>query len=447
MGWQMAGYGPAGMVRTPWGDASELRARRLPAGRGTPREEAARNQRERLFAALVATVAEKGYEATRVADLVELSGVSRSAFYAHFSDKQACFLAAVDALLGSTIEVVAGGAGADLPEGEARGRWAFEAFVELIVQQPAAARMCFVELFAAGPEAVEAVSRAMDAFEAFVGGELEKIPGHGGMPPQIVRGAIGGMRKVIHARLYRGAEAELSELAGPLFDWAVSYLPPPAPLRAPRLRPVPEAALSGHGPAERVLNALTATVVGKGYPETTVADVVERAATSQRTFYEHFANKEEATLAALDAGAARMVAAVLPAYRRAPDWPSAVRGGLEAMLAFGAAEPEYTQLGVVEIYAVGRRALEQRDVVLQGLEALLAPGYEQSPETPEVAAEAIGGAIYALIYDQVRAGGPQSLPQLAPLATYMALAPFLGAEEACAVANGEGRRRTPETTP
>src|ERR1044072_3298120 len=81
------------MLRTAWGDSTELGARMMRPGRGTPREEAERNQRERLFAAMVATVAEKGYEATTVADLVELSGVSRSAFYRHFDDKQGCFLA------------------------------------------------------------------------------------------------------------------------------------------------------------------------------------------------------------------------------------------------------------------------------------------------------------------------------------------------------------------
>jgi AcrR family transcriptional regulator len=48
-------------------------------GRGMPREEAERNHRERLFAAMVASVVEKGYDATRVADLVELSGISRTA--------------------------------------------------------------------------------------------------------------------------------------------------------------------------------------------------------------------------------------------------------------------------------------------------------------------------------------------------------------------------------
>ncbi len=110
-----------------------------------------------------------------------------------------------------------------------------------------------------------------------------------------------------------------------------------------------------------MLRALAAAVAEKGYPETTVADVVERAATSQRTFYEHFANKEEAMIAALDSGSAQMLATILPAFRRAPDWQDAVRIAYEAMFAFAAAEPEYTRLGAVEMYAAGKRALEQRD--------------------------------------------------------------------------------------
>ena len=42
---------------------------------------------------------------------------------------------------------------------------------------------------------------------------------------------------------------------------------------------------------------------------------------------------------------------------------------------------------------------------MEGLEALLVPGYELAPDTPPIAAEAIGGAIYALIHDQVKTQG------------------------------------------
>ena len=101
-----------------------------------------------------------------------------------------------------------------------------------------------------------------------------------------------------------------------------------------------------------------------------------------------------------------MLAAVLPAFRRARSWQESVRAAYEAMFAFGIEEPEYTQLGAVEMYTVGKRALQTRDTVMEGLEALLVPGYELSPDTPPIAAEAIGGAIYALIHDQVKSKGP-----------------------------------------
>src|SRR3954464_3665485 len=140
---RVPGYRPPTMVRTPWGDAGELRERKLRPGRGIPREEAEKNQRERLFAALVATVDEKGYEATTVADLVKLSGVSRSAFYRHFEDKQACFLAAIEAMIEPALGTLAAGPGTEGMDG---ARKAFASFIELIVDQPAAAKMCIVEV-------------------------------------------------------------------------------------------------------------------------------------------------------------------------------------------------------------------------------------------------------------------------------------------------------------
>ena len=65
-------------------------------------------------------VADKGYPATTVADVVERAGVSRKTFYEQFPDREACFLAAYDAgveyVLGRLAE-----AGADL-DGDWRER-------------------------------------------------------------------------------------------------------------------------------------------------------------------------------------------------------------------------------------------------------------------------------------------------------------------------------------
>src|SRR6476619_2442023 len=216
------------MVRTPWGDATGLRARMMRPGRGTPRDEAERNQRERLFAALVATVAEKGYEATTVADLVQLSGVSRSAFYRHFTDKEECFLTAAEALAQPTVEIMEHAEHA--PSGEGRTQEALEAFLKLIAAQPAASKMCFVEIYAAGPEGVAVVERTLDTFEKLGKGLFDEIPGREEMPAQMIRAMIGGLQKVVHKRLYRDEQQELHELSPQIWQWWLSYPTPPGPL-------------------------------------------------------------------------------------------------------------------------------------------------------------------------------------------------------------------------
>lgn len=434
----MTGNGLSTAVRTPWGNALTLRDRKLRPGRRLPPEEVARNQRERLFAAMVAVVAEKGYEATRVADLLELSGVSRSAFYEHFRDKEECLLGALGDFVAPAIESIVE-AGENQPS-EARVQDAFERFVRMIVEQAPAARLCFVEIYAAGPRAVEQVDRTADAFQAFVAETVERIPGRKAMPPELVRALVGGLRKVIHTRLFHGEEEQLIRLIPEMWDWALSYPAPPEPLRRPRARP-PESLGRVYDPAERILQALAAVVADKGYPAMTVGDIAARASISLSTFYANFADKEDAMLAAIDSGASQMLATTLPAFRRAPDWPHAVHGALAAMLAFCAAEPAYTRLGAVDVYAAGGRALEQRDQVMKGMEMLLAPGYERRPDASPIAAEAIGGAIYALIYERVKRGETESVQEIGPMATYVALAPFLGAEEACAIANGDARGR------
>jgi AcrR family transcriptional regulator len=422
------------MTSTPWGDAADLRERQLNPGLRIAREEVEANQRERLFAALVATAAEKGYAETSVADLLERSGVSRASFYELFADKDACFLAALEVLVGRTRLRFGAAAGERLRREGPRGL--YREFFELLVRQSAAARMCFVDVYVAGPAAIGAVERSVAALEPLVAATMAA-----GMPREIVRGAMGGMQTVIHRRLYRGEEAQLPQLAEELWGWAARYRPPPHPLRRPRRgRGRVRAELDGEEPAERLLRALAALVVEKGYPQTTVAEIARRAAISQRTFYTHFEGREEAMLAALDRGSAEMMAAIGPAYRRAPDWPRAVRLSFEAMFGFAARDPTYALLGVVGAFAAGRRALEARDRIMVGLEALLAPGFEAAPQAPPISSEAIGGAVYSLTYEQLRAGGAASLVQLTPIATYIALCPFLGAEEACAVANGEGRR-------
>jgi AcrR family transcriptional regulator len=234
-------------IGTPWGNASELRQRRLYPGGGTPPDAVARNQRERLFGAIFAVTSQKGYQETTVADVLALSGVSRSAFYKHFSSKSECLAAAASELLQPAAWVL--DATATVAERRPT-RDLFEGFFRLLSTEPAAARVCFVELHAAGPEGEEVADRALEALaveiEAIGGGPA----GDGNQSPELVRTLVGGVRKLIHTRLNRGEEAGLSELAPDLWRWLMSIVPPPGELESPRRqRPAAGPGFAGYTPA------------------------------------------------------------------------------------------------------------------------------------------------------------------------------------------------------
>jgi AcrR family transcriptional regulator len=258
------------------------------------------------------------------------------------------------------------------------------------------------------------------------------------MPVELVQAIVGGLRKVIYARLRRGQEEELSELAKLLAEWILRYQPPPVREH--------QRGLSGcwwdadwNDPARRIISAATESVAERGYSATRVGEIVERASTSLSTFYKLFDGKEDVFVAALDAGQAELFSETLSAFEGEKDWPVAVCCAFEAMVDFLATHPDFAQLAYIEIFSGTKKALERRDRTIEALLHYLAAGYERAPEVPAIAAEAIGGAVYELTYRRMRSAGTESLPAIAPLMSYVPLAPFVGAEEACEVANGGGR--------
>jgi len=435
----MARYVAPQMVMTPWGDASTLRDRRLSPGRGVPREEARRNQRERLFAAMVAVTAEKGFPDTSVGDLVELSGVSSRSFYQHFADKEECFLATMDEIL-QNVQALAETA---LARREQAGQpyQVVETFLAMVAAQPAAAKLCMVSAFSAGDAPRERVDRAVRKLAELVRRGVEQVPDRDGIPEEMTQAILAGVALVVYRRLAQDRLDDLEELGPQLGRWVLSLPPPPRPLRPrPQRRRAAVAPgpppLAAHVPAERVLRAFAAVVAEKGYAAAAIADVAAAAHISQNTFYKHFRDKAHALEAALDSSGAQMLAATLPAVRRAPQWPGALRVALEALCAFMAAEPVFAYLREVEVYAVGPETVTQRDQARGEIVAMLATVAEPEGEFDPIAVEATLGVFQALLYGRIAEGRLRDLIEVPPLVTYMALAPVLGAEEAWQVACG-----------
>ena len=147
--------------------------RRLPRGsHGLDRDVVEASQRTRLLEAVGRAVAERGYGAATIEDIVRDAGVSKKTFYDHFADKQDCFLAAYEAaseeLLGRVEE-----AHADADEDWAeRTRAGIRAYLRWLAADPALARVYLVEVAAAGPEALERRERLRDRY-----GELMRARG------------------------------------------------------------------------------------------------------------------------------------------------------------------------------------------------------------------------------------------------------------------------------
>ena len=425
------------VTTTPWGDSDELRARRLRPGPGVPREDVLANQRERMFGAMVASVAEHGYEATRVADVLEISGVSRNTFYRHFDNKLDCFLATMDAiLLDKGTDVIA----AYLNH---RGEWnerlahALDVLVADIVAQPAAARLYYVESYAAGPQAIARVEEMGDRLEQLAREALDSSPRHAGLPRELLRAILHGFRRVFQGRLRSGREAELPAIAPQLLEWALAYETPPEPLRQTRdlsRANFEDPPANPDDPRERILDAVIELMAERGYKAMTITDIAQCGAVSLTTFYDRFAGKDDAVVAALRRSVNHVVDVLAPAFRAAPDWPHGMGAAIDAFFAYLVIEQPFARFGGVDVHLGSRLVVDVREQLLTTAQAFFAEGFREHDEVPSIAGEAIAAAIDALLFDQIANWGSASLYETAPIATYLVLVPFVGVDEACAIA-------------
>jgi AcrR family transcriptional regulator len=112
----------------------------------------AASQRRRMLAAMVSAVAEKGYVATAVADVTKRARVSRATFYEQFEDKGDCFVAAVQACVDQLMGTIGEKVGPEPAPRQALRRL-LESYLAGLAAFPEGARVCLVEMYAAGPRA------------------------------------------------------------------------------------------------------------------------------------------------------------------------------------------------------------------------------------------------------------------------------------------------------
>lgn len=178
---------------------------------GLSRDEVAENQRERIFAAMRDTVAERGYESTSIAEVIGRAGVSRRTFYELYDSREACFMDVLDALGERLLGRVATASRTNGRAGDGAGD-AVDALVAACFEDPAAVRTCFVEALAGG---AGARARRAELVERLVG-ELEPTAEHrpGGREQARVaaRAAVGSILGLAAGGIERAAPEDVAWL-------------------------------------------------------------------------------------------------------------------------------------------------------------------------------------------------------------------------------------------
>jgi len=428
--------------------AEAARYRRLPTGaHGMSREEVERNQRERLRAAMIELIAERGYPAVRILDLTQLAHVSRPTFYNLYADKEELLLSTYEDIAGRTTQKVAEAyaAGDSL---EHSLLLALDAFTELGATEPEAMTLALLGTFGGGPRALERRNRDERPLDL------------------TVKFLIGGIRDVSATRLRQGRAHELPGLAHDLGCWAASYSTTlPLGLEGPRriVRPGGEATdeptsergrrAEGRLPSgrhdlprdqvvksqrERIVDATAAIVAEKGFAGLTIPEIASRANVSHETFYEMYPTKHDAFLGAQKVGLHQALRITAQAYDAHDEsWADGVAAGLQALVGYVESEPAHAHLTLVDTLAASPEAIEIREVALAAFTEYLRPGFElENPDgdVPEITAEAVAGGIWQVLHHYIEHERMHELLGAAPQIVYLALNPFIGTEAAAEAA-------------
>jgi len=184
----------------------------LPAGRhGFSREQVAHHQRERLIAGLAEAVAEKGYAAVTLTDIVKHAKVSRRVFYANFESKEQCFLAAFEVVLSHLHDLVAE-AVAGVEGWPQQAIAATRATLSFLSSEPDLARLCLVESRAAGPAVTARFNEAVGEMTPLLRRGRAERPEAARLPDSTEDSTIGTLVSLAYRKVAAGEAKQLEEL-------------------------------------------------------------------------------------------------------------------------------------------------------------------------------------------------------------------------------------------
>jgi AcrR family transcriptional regulator len=160
---------------------------------------------------MAASIEDKGYRDTTVADVVRIARTSRRNFYEHFEDRDACFLALFDATNDAMMEQIAAAVHPDHTLDE-QVDTAVDAYIDNVSQQPALYASFVRELPGLGRAGAERGLATLERFAALLVALVESgravQPAIGARPLTMDTAIIiiGGLRELAVISLQRGRD-------------------------------------------------------------------------------------------------------------------------------------------------------------------------------------------------------------------------------------------------
>lgn len=185
---------------------------------------------------------------------------------------------------------------------------------------------------------------------------------------------------------------------------------------------------------ERIMQAMADTCAERGYADTTIDEILEKADVSAEVFAQNFEGKDDCAVAVVNMILAEGTAASSGAWSSDYSEQESVIVGFLALLEMFAARPSLAAVSYVQArYAMPPKAYlayaSGVTVLASMLDRMRAYASDENM-VPALASRAALGSAGTLIRQAIVAGEAENLPKLLPDIIYGLLVPFLGQREA-----------------
>lgn len=181
---------------------------------------------------------------------------------------------------------------------------------------------------------------------------------------------------------------------------------------------------------DRILQAMADCCAERGYEETSVDTVVERARVRREDFESYFTDKEDCALAALNLLVSETLA-VISTARPADTEPERRAAQILAVVELMRSRVSFARLGYIDARQGGTpRMHETYESAARVLSLMMERAQSEDALPPASTARAALGGAEAVVRRELVAGRAERLQCHLPDFVYAALVPFVGQEEA-----------------